>query len=337
MNKSASANGRRSELSIAFAMAFVGVCAMAALAVVVPAQGAPKPAPAVVAPAPTPAESAAVATPPVAALDRIRSTGKLVLGYRAGATPMSSRDASGQPEGYSVALCGKLADALKRDLSMPSLAVEWVAVGDGYAEVEQHKVDLVCAADEVTLAHRARASFSIPVFPGGISALVRTDASNALQRTLEERPPAYQPLWRGTIPTALQGRTYSAIGGTAAIDALRARIAKMKLTASVAPVNSYDAGVEAVLQRHSDVLFGDRAQLLEAVKRNPDLRVLSRRYTFAASALALSRNDDDFRLAVDRALTEVYEDPQFGALYTATFGAFDADVVSFFRSVGVPK
>jgi hypothetical protein len=42
---------------------------------------------------------------------------------------------------------------------------------------------------------------------------------------------------------------------------------------------------EAVLQRHSDVLFGDRAQLLEAVKRNPDLRVLSRRYTFAASAL----------------------------------------------------
>ena len=81
----------------------------------------------------------------------------------------------------------------------------------------------------------------------------------------------------------------------------------MRLTASVAPVDNYDAGVAAVLQGRTDVLFGDRAQLLQAVQRSPDakdLRVLSRHFTFAALALALPRNDDDFRLAVDRALTQ---------------------------------
>jgi len=223
---------------------------------------------------------------------------------------------------------------------LPSLAVEWVAVTDGYADIEQRKVDLVCAADEVTLAHRAVASFSIPVFPGGVSALVRADASDALQRTLEERPQPYQPLWRGTLPSALEYRTYSAIGGSAVIEALQARIASMHLKASVAPVDTYDAGLTAVLQRRSDVVFGDRAQLLQAVQRSPakhELRVLSRHYAFAALALAMARNDDDFRLVVDRALTAIYSNPQFGELYTATFGPPDAETVAFFRSVAVPK
>ena len=75
------------------------------------------------------------------------------------------------------------------------------------------------------------------------------------------------------------------------------------------------------------------------MRRNPaekDLRVLTRRFTFALLALATPRNDDDFRLAVDRALSEVYADPAFGALYTDTFGVPDTDTVAFFRYVGVP-
>jgi len=342
MLESASTSNRRFELSIAFSIAFAGACAIAALAVVLPAQAAPKTTPAAAVPAPAASEPAppVVTAPPAAALDRIKSGGRLVLGYRADAAPMSSRDSSGQPAGYSVALCNKVAGALKAELSLPSLAVEWVAVSAGYADIEQRKVDLLCAADEVTLAHRAVASFSIPVFPGGISALVRADASDALQRTLEERPQPYQPLWRGTIPSSLEHRTYSAIGGSATIDALKARVASMHLTASVAPVDDYDSGVAAIVQRRSDVLFGDRAALLQAVQRNPaakDLRVLTRHYTFAALALALARNDDEFRLAVDRALTAIYMDPQFGALYAATFGAPDADTVAFIRSVAVPQ
>ena len=69
-------------------------------------------------------------------LDRIRSAGKIELGYRGDAAPMSSRDWCGQPVGYSVAPCGKLTDALKNQLSLPSLAVEWVAMETGYTDIE---------------------------------------------------------------------------------------------------------------------------------------------------------------------------------------------------------
>jgi polar amino acid transport system substrate-binding protein len=64
-------------------------------------------------------------------------------------------------------------------------------------------------------------------------------------------------------------------------------------------VDSYDAGIKRVLDRNSDVFFGDRAILLEAAKRSPsagDLVVLDRLFTYEPLALALARNDDDFRL-----------------------------------------
>jgi len=270
-------------------------------------------------------------------LDRIMKADRITIGYRADAAPMSHRAASGEEaEGYTVALCNRVADALKRTLGRPSLAVRWVPVSSGFTDLAERRVDLICGADEVTAANRARASFSIPVFPGGVSALVRADADPAFRNALEERPKPYAPLWRGTPPPTLEHRTYSALGGSATMAAVIEHVAKLRLTANVEPVADYDAGIAAVLARRSDVLFGDREKLLAAVRRNPELRVLTRRFTFALLALATPRNDDDFRLAVDRALSEVYADPAFGALYTNNFGVPDTETVAFFRNVGVP-
>jgi ABC-type amino acid transport substrate-binding protein len=320
----------RSKASVALAFA---VCAITAFTAVAPASAA--------------SESSSFGTSdangetavPTTTLGRIRRAGRIVIGYRADAAPMSHRDPSGKPAGYSIALCNTVADALKQALSQPSLAVEWVPVANGFTELEEHRVDLICRADEITLANRAQASFSIPIFPGGVSALVRADADQALLAALEERPSPYAPLWRGTPPPTLEHRTYSALVGSDTVEALKETIAKLRLTANIEPVADYDAGIAAVLARRSDVLFGDREKLLEAARLSPagkQLHVLTRRFTFAALALAISFNDDEFRLAIDRALSEFYANPEFGALYTANFGTPDTDTVAFFRNVGVP-
>jgi len=330
-------NYRRGELSIAFAFAFAGACAMAALAIFVPAYASsPSKPPAADT---TDAAAAEPIAPPTTTLGRVRASGKLVIGYRPDAAPMSSRDAQGQAAGYAVSVCKEWADALRKDLAAPSLAVEWQTVGTDFADVQEHRVDMICAGDEVTQASRAQVSFSIPIFPGGVSALVRSDASKSLQAALEERPQPYELLWRGTPPPTLAHRTYSALVGTATMQGLLQRMVELRLTANVEPVADYDAGIAALLKGRTDVLFGDRDKLLQAAQRSSsrqDLRVLTRHFTFVALALAVPRNDDDFRLAVDRALSEVYADPKFGALYTAEFGTPDADTVAFFRSVGVP-
>ena len=274
------------------------------------------------------------------ALGRIRAKGKLVLGYYTQAQPLSYRDPSGNAAGYSVLLCQKVADEVKAELGLQKLAVEWVPLtpATGMQNVQQGKIDLLCGSDAASLKNRANVSFSLPIFPGGISALLRSDSSRALQNVLEERPTPYKPIWRASPFSPLQHRTLSVVAGTPTVDWAKDRASKLNLIATLDTVDSYETGVAKVLKRDSDVLFGDRAVLLALAKRSPDagkLRVLTRHFTYEPLALALPRNDDDFRLVVDRALARFYASPKFGDAYAAAFGPPDADTVEFFR--GMPR
>lgn len=273
-------------------------------------------------------------------LDRVRNAGKLVLGYYADKQPMSYRDASGQPAGYAVRLCYHIADGVKAQLQLPSLDVEWVAVtpATSLQDVQEHRIDLLCTADVVTLAQRAYVSFSMPIFLDGLAAVVNTHAPVEFQRILENRPEPYKPIWRGTVPAVAQHRTLSAVAGTPTVGWLAQRVSQFNLIATISTEESYAAGVAKVAKGKSDVLFGERAQLLAQTKQSADgknLKVLSRHFTYQPLALTLPRNDDDFRLTVDRALANFVASPNFGELYDTTFGKADADTIEFFR--GTPR
>lgn len=282
------------------------------------------------------AQSAATAR----TMDRVRAKGKLILGYYTHAQPMSYQDQTGNAAGYSVMLCQKVADDVKAELGMQKLAVEWVPLmpATGMQDVQRGKIDLLCGSDAASLKQRAQVSFSIPIFPGGISALLRADAPKALQNVLEARATPYRPFWRASPFSPLQHKTLSVVVGTSAVDWAKDRASKLNLIATLDMVDSYDTGVAKVAKRDSDVLFGDRAILLALAKRSADgrkLRVLTRHYTYEPLALALARNDDDFRLVVDRALIRFYTSPKFGDAYAAVFGQPDADTVEYFR--GMPR
>jgi ABC-type amino acid transport substrate-binding protein len=95
-----------------------------------------------------------------------------------------------------------------------------------------------------------------------------------------------------------------------------------------------------VLDRQSDVLFGDRPILLDAAKRSPsarDLIVLDRHFTYEPVALALARNDDDFRLIVDRTLSGLFATPSFRSLYATWFGEPDENTIDFFQTNVLPQ
>jgi polar amino acid transport system substrate-binding protein len=52
--------------------------------------------------------------------------------------------------------------------------------------------------------------------------------------------------------------------------------------------------------------------------------------------LALGRGDDDFRLAVDRALSRIYRSGEIGGLCTDVFGEPDENALAFFRWNALP-
>jgi ABC-type amino acid transport substrate-binding protein len=278
-----------------------------------------------------------------ATLDRIKETGKITLGYRVDAPPFSYRDQSGAAAGYSTALCQKVADQVKRELGLAMLTVAWtpVALADRFSAVQQGKVDLMCGADTVTFARRKEVAFSIPIFASGIGALLRADAPAALRQILAEGPAPSNPVWRGSpARTLLEKKTFTIVTGTTAANWLPGRLDAFQINATVAPVDSYEAGVARVLDRSSDVFFGDRILLFETARRNAssaNLVALDRLFTNEPLALALPRNDDDFRLVVDKALSGAFASKDFDGLYAKWFGEPDESALAFFRMNLLPE
>jgi putrescine:ornithine antiporter len=289
---------------------------------------------ALLSPSPAEAQSSAAKKKPQAtkpAADA-KTSGKIAIGYYANARPFSYKDESGQPAGYAVELCQKAA----------AQDVTWVEVKpeNRLAALRDRKVNWLCG-EFVTLSARAEMSFSIPIFQGGIGALLRTDAPLALGKALAERPGPSGPLWRGT-PTQqlLQAQTFAVVAGSPGEKALTERLGKLQLTSKVVPVKDIGEGVQAVVGRQANVFFAERSILLDAAKRSPasgDLVVLDRRFTLAPVAIALRRGDEDARLAVDRALSRLYAAPEFRAAYAKWFGEPDEQTATFFRMSALPE
>ncbi|MBX4990572.1 polar amino acid transport system substrate-binding protein [Rhizobium binae] len=275
-------------------------------------------------------------------LDRVRTSSALKLGYDPDARPFSF-DAQGKPDGYAVALCNKIADSLRAQLNLSKLDVEWVPLsGDAKLRaIQDGTADLVCAAEPVTLGRRKQVSFSLPIFPSGIGALLNASAPLALREVLRYGEPSSRPVWRGApARTILEHKTFSSIAGTTSEGWLSDKIKTFQLAATVTPVTNYQQGIEHVLDGSSAVLFGAMPLLMDAAARSDrsgNLMVLERHFTYEPLGLELARGDEDFRLAVDRALSQAYAAENFRAFFTTWFGPPDDAVVTFFRQTALPE
>ncbi len=269
-----------------------------------------------------------------ATLDRIKETGTIKLGYLADTRPFSFKNDAGAAEGYGVALCQRVADDVKKELALPDLKVEWVAVTPEtrLSDVQQGNIDLLCVPTSVTLTRRQDVAFSIPVFAGGNRAVVRADAPAALREALGDTP-GTRAVWRGA-PAAkvLKGTSLAVVSGTTSEKWLESRRTALQVDARVVPVPDYRSGLQQVLDHKVDVFFGDRSLVLGAMTdaERKDLVILDRLFTHESAALALARGDEDFRLLVDRSLSQLYGSDEFAGLGKRWFGDFDDKARTFF-------
>lgn len=272
---------------------------------------------------------------------RIRSEGKIRFGYRADAQPFSYKDESGKPSGYAVVLCERIAEAVKTELGLATLETEFIPVDseERFDPASPNRFDLFCGA-VVSLERRERFSFSIPIFPSGVGALLRSDSPERLKAVLEGRELPIRPQLRVSLGQILEKRVLSAQENTMAERWLVDKRDELKLQTEVVPVRSYQEGVQRVLNRESDAMFGDRALLLDTAERSPaadQLVVLDRIYTNQPVAMALARGEEDFRLLVDRTLSRLYRSGQAEAIYSSFFGRPDANTQAFFGFTALPE
>lgn len=111
-------------------------------------------------------------------IERLRNTGEIVLAHRESSVPFSFLDPKGNPVGYSVDICRRIAIAVAQRLNIYSLRVLYLQVSPSsrIEAIEQGKAVLECGSTTNNSERRKRVAFTIPHFITGARMLVRADS-----------------------------------------------------------------------------------------------------------------------------------------------------------------
>ena len=175
--------------------------------------------------------------------------------------------------------------------------------------VNSGKIDILCTPTPPTLARRSQVSYSVPVYTAGLSAVVREDASQPLLNVLNGKVAHTGPTWRATANLGLSNQTYAAIAGGVTEAWIHQQMRLLGVVATLVTVENADAGLKQVADGKASAFFAERMVLKHLLSRNDPaghLVLLERIFEYAPTAMALDRNDEDFRLLVDTALSEMY-------------------------------
>ena len=241
-------------------------------------------------------------------LDKIRKTGVITMGYVEGSAPFSSKDAGGQPQGYSVALCNEIAAGIRTQLKLPQLETRWVAltIQDRLNAVRSGRVDIECSTTTWTLSRSAEVDFSLVTFVDGGS--IMTPVSSELRRLAD-----------------FDGKRIAVIAGTTTEKVLRQAIGQRGIKVAMEIVNNRDAGLKMLEQRKVDGFASDRIVLIGMVlggdKTKGVYKLLDEDFSVEPYAFALPRGDSDFRLAVNRVLANLYRSGGIDKIYAQWLGA----------------
>ncbi len=241
-------------------------------------------------------------------LEDIKSSGELKLAYRADIPPFSSRGRDSPPKGFTIDLCGIIADDLSEMLEIPDMKITWVKVTaqDRFDAVASGRAHLVCGATTITLARQEIVDFSNLTYVTGTSLMVW---ANGKIETVDD----------------LGGKRVAVVAGTTNETVLKDTLAARSINAKLRVVDSHVEALQLLADRKVDAMAGDQATLLGlgyASQGEDDLVITTDMLSFEPYGLPLRRNDADFRLAVNRSLSALYLRKDVGRSWEKWFGRY---------------
>lgn len=239
-------------------------------------------------------------------LEKVRQTKQISLGIRINSLPLSTLT-QGVPSGYSVDLCNKVLDNLRKELKVSDLKVRFVAVtaGDRIAKLKSGDIDMECGATVNTKSRQADVAFSYSTFFSGEKLLVRANSN------IQDY-------------TGLAGRTVALVQGATAekmFTQLRdSQLPTMKLVPYKTTQEAFNAletgAADAMAQ--IDVL----TEPLRLTSRNPNAFVFTQQAMSIEPMALMVRKDDKALLAiVDRTLAGLYSSGEINSIYEHWFNS----------------
>ncbi len=111
-------------------------------------------------------------------LSKIRATQTFTIAHREASLPFSYLDGNKRPIGYAVDLCLKIADAVRRELKLSQLNLQYLPVTPStrIPAIVEGKADLECGSTTNNAERRKQVAFTIPHFIAAARMAVRADS-----------------------------------------------------------------------------------------------------------------------------------------------------------------
>ncbi|MBR0871521.1 amino acid ABC transporter substrate-binding protein [Bradyrhizobium tropiciagri] len=242
---------------------------------------------------------------PGGTLAKIKDAGEIRLGHRDISVPFSYLDDSQKPVGFAMDLCGRIVDAVKAELKLPSLQtrLQPIQLSTQIPLIENGTIDIVCGPATNTLERQKVVAFSNTIFVSSIRAVVRKDSPI---KTFED----------------LNGRPVSLTSGSTSIGLLTARAQEKNFQTKNILTADHAASFLALTTGRSDAFVMDDILLasLIAGSANPaDWRIIDDSLRTEPYGLIIRKGDPEFKALVDGTLTAMMKDNAFAELYAKWF------------------
>ena len=237
-------------------------------------------------------------------LAKVRASGSLIIAYRESSVPFSYLSARGEPIGYSIELCKKLAEAIGGELGR-ELALKWLAVtSESRIEaIVSGRADLECGSTTNNLERQKQVAFSPIIFVAGTKLLVKRGSPIRSYRNLA-------------------GKTVVVTAGTTNESAMQEIARRFKidfrLVTSRDHAQSYarlEAGTADAFATDDVLLYG----LIAQRQAKKEYQVVGEFLSYDPYGIMFRKNDPQLAEVVKRAFHDLAEDGEIERQYKRWF------------------
>lgn len=238
-------------------------------------------------------------------LKQIQKSGVIKIGYRQFRPPLSYQDKEGTPDGYSVEICRDIAtevgDHLGADIKTEYIPV---TVDNRFSALSENKIDILCGVTTKTLSRGELVDFTQLTFVTGAS---------------------FMTMRGKNIRNNFTGKKIGVVKETTTATALKELFQETSTDAEIVLLESMKDGFTALNKEKIDALSADQIVLIGLASSSDqpeNYTILPDLFSFEPFALAVRRNDADFRLIADRVISDLYRSKQILKIYDKWVGKY---------------
>ncbi|AEI82406.1 glutamate/aspartate ABC transport system permease protein GltI (plasmid) [Cupriavidus necator N-1] len=252
--------------------------------------------------------TSAFAAGPGGTLEKVKETKRIVIGFQEASVPFSYLDANQKPAGFTVDICMKIVDAVKRELNQPQTAVEFtpVTAANRIPLLINGTIDLNCASATNSVERQKQVAFTNSHFLTA-SRFAAKKSSNL--RKIED----------------LKGKTVVSVAGSTNINQLNKINVERNLGMNIVSAKDQLEAFLMLETGRAQAYVLDDVQLAVAIARSKDPAA----YAISDDAFSkpepygimLRKDDPAFKALVDRVTAGIYQSPEIDTLYKKWFQA----------------